>query len=77
MILKLYMILSQCELTSIKSSLVIAVCYHSTSASVVNEVELHNVIGQACRRYKNDLICGDFDHRTIDWNLMQCDSEDK
>ena len=36
-----------CEHTSTKSSLVIGVCYRSTSASVVNEVVLHNVIGQA------------------------------
>ena len=64
-----------CELTSTKSSLVIGVCYHSTSASVVNEVALHNVIGQACRRYTNVLICGDFNHRTIDWDLLQCNCE--
>ena len=64
-----------CELTSTKSSLIIGVCYHSTSASVVNEVALHNVIGQACRRYKNVLICGDFSHRTIDSDLLQCNSE--
>ena len=32
------------ELTSTKSSLVIGVCHHSTSASVVNKVALHNVI---------------------------------
>ena len=51
-----------CELTSTNSSLIIGVCYHSTSASVVNEVALHNVIGQACRRYQNVLICGDFSH---------------
>ena len=64
-----------CELTSTKYSLVIGVCYHSTSASVVNEVALHNVIGQACHTYKNVLICGDFNHRTIDWDLLQCNSE--
>ena len=34
-----------CELTSTKFSLVIGVSHHSTSASVVNEVALHNVIG--------------------------------
>ena len=38
-----------CKLTSTKSSLIIGVCYHGTSASVVNEVALHDVIGQACR----------------------------
>ena len=37
-----------CELTSTKSSLVIGVCHHSTSA--LNDVALHNVIRQACRR---------------------------
>ena len=62
-----------CELTSTKSSMVIGVCYHSTSASVVNEVALQNVIGQACRRYKNVPICGAFNHRTNDWDLLQCD----
>ena len=42
---------------------------------MVNEAALHNVIGQDCRRYKNVLICGDFSHRTIDWDLLQCDSD--
>ena len=60
-----------CELTSTKSSLIIGVCHHSTSASVVCEVALHNVIGQACRRYKNVLICGDFNYITTDWDLLQ------
>ena len=59
-----------CELTSTKSCQIIGVCYHSTSASVVNGVALHNVIGQACRRYRNVLICGAFNHRTIDWDLL-------
>ena len=45
-----------CELTCTKSGLVIGVCYHSTSASVVNEFALHNVIGQAFCMYKNVLI---------------------
>ena len=64
-----------CELNSTKSSLVIGVCHHITSASVENEVALHNVIGQVCHRYKNVLFCHDFNHRTIDWDLLQCDSE--
>ena len=64
-----------CELTGTKSSLIIGVCYHRTSASVVNKMALHNVIGQACRRYKNVLICGDIKHRTIDWDLLQYNSE--
>ena len=64
-----------CELTSTKSCLIIGICYHSTSASVVNEVVLHNAIGLVCRRYKNVLICGDINHRTIDWDLLQCNSE--
>ena len=57
------------------SSLVIGVCHHSTSASVVNEVALQYFVGQACRRYKNVHICGDLVHGTIDWDLLQCDSE--
>ena len=39
-----------CELTTTKSSLVIGACYHSTSASVVDEVVLHNDTGQTCCR---------------------------
>ena len=64
-----------CDLTSTKSRLIIGVCYHSTSASEVNEMALHNVIGQSCRRYKNFLVCGDFNHRTIYWDLLQCNCE--
>ena len=44
---------------------------------MINEVALHNVIGQVCRRYKNVFICGDINNRTIDWDLFQCDSEGK
>ena len=64
-----------CELTSTKYSLIIGVCHHSTSVSVVNEVALRKVIGQACRSYKNVLICGDLSHRTIDLDFMQCNRE--
>ena len=42
---------------------------------MVNEVTLSNVIAQVCRRYNNVLICGDFNHITIDWDLLQFDSE--
>ena len=42
---------------------------------MVNEFALHNVIGQACRTYKNVLICGDFNHGIIDWDLLQCNRE--
>ena len=44
---------------------------------MVDEVALHNAIEQACLTYKNVLICGDYGHRTIDWILLQCESEGK
>ena len=70
-----YSVSEWCELTITKSSQFIGVFYHSTSSSVVNEVALHNIIGQACRRYRNVIICGNISHRTIDWDLFLGDSE--
>ena len=54
-----------CKLTSNKSSLVIGVCYHGTSPSVIKEFALHNFI----------YFIIYFSHRTIYWDLLQCDSE--
>ena len=42
---------------------------------MANETALNNVIGKACHRYKNVLICDDLNHRTIEWDRLQCDSE--
>ena len=53
----------------------IGVCYHSTSATAEEEVALHELISRACITYKDILICGDFNHRTINWDLLRSQVE--
>ena len=33
------------------------------------------LVGEACRRYKDVILCGDFNYRGINWDLLQSDSE--
>ncbi len=55
--------------------ILIGVCYHSTSASTEEEQALHALISKACEMNDNVMICGDFNHRTIDWDLLHSQAE--
>ena len=39
------------------------------------EIALHRLISSACEKYNEVMICGDFNHRTINWELLH--SEEK
>ena len=52
-------------------SLLVGVCYHSTSADLEEKLALHDVIRKSCAACNNVVIFGDFNHRSIDWKMMQ------
>ncbi len=58
------------KLTTLNGEICIGVCYHSNSSMAEEEVALHQLISRACIAYKDILICGDFNHRTINWDLL-------
>ena len=55
--------------------ILICVCYYTTSATVVNEIALYNTIRKACSMNDYVIICGDFDHGSIDWITLHAGSE--
>lgn len=64
-----------CRLTTTTDSLLVGVCYHSTSADLDSELALHTLLRTACATSNNIVIFGDFNHRTIDWSRMQAGAE--
>ncbi len=63
------------KLKTLNGEICIGVCYHSTSSMAEEEVTLHQLISRACIAYKDILICGDFNHRTINWDLLHSQVE--
>ena len=51
-------------------TLLVAVCYYSTTADLEKELALHDVTRKACAACNNVVIFGDFNHRSIDWKRM-------
>lgn len=58
-----------------EADLLVGVCYHSPSANEEEERALHNLIESATKRREEVLICGDFNHRTIDWERLHSQDE--
>ena len=58
-------------------SILIGVCYYTTSATVANEIALLNTIRKACSMNDYVIICGDFNHSSIDWNTLHAGSESR
>ena len=56
-------------------SILISVCYHTTSATADNEIALHNTIIMACSMNDYVIICGDLNLSSIDWNTLHAGSE--
>ena len=50
-------------------------CYHSTSTINEEEINLHRKIEEVCEKFDQVLICGDFNHNTIDWELLHAGQE--
>ena len=55
-----------CTLTSKSSPILLGVCYNSTSATAEQKFVLYDKIRKACDEYKNVMVCGDFNHPSID-----------
>ena len=53
----------------------IGVCYNTTANSVEQEEPLLEVIREACRSNGETVVTGDFNHETIDWELMEAGVE--
>eukprot|EP00794_Sanderia_malayensis_P001260 gene1260-1389_t len=64
-----------CNLIASHTEIIIGVCYQKPSANAEEEEALHNLIKQACENNTEVLICGDFNHRTINWDLLQAQAE--
>ncbi len=71
----MYQMRTLAKCNDLLSSKTIGVCYHSTSSTAEEEVALHQLIIRACIAYKDILICGDFNHRTINWDLLHSQVE--
>ena len=56
-------------------SLLVGVCYHSTSADLEIELAFHELLRTACALCDSVVIDGDFNHRIIDWTWMQAGAE--
>ncbi|KAK4325949.1 hypothetical protein Pmani_003513 [Petrolisthes manimaculis] len=55
--------------------MVVGLCYNSTSTTNKQEISLHKKIEEVCGKYGQVVICGDFNHNTIDWELSQAGHE--
>ena len=64
-----------CKLILSNMSILIGVCCHTAPATVVNEIALHSTIRKACSMNDDVIICGDFNHSSIDWNTLHTGSE--
>ena len=63
-----------CKLILSNMPILISVCYYNTSAMVVNEIVLHSIIRKTCSM-NNYVICGYFNHSSIDLNTLHAGSE--
>ena len=55
---------------------VVGLCYRPDSSSSPEGNDLIcELVREACRRYKDVILCGDFNYRGIKWDLLQSDSE--
>ena len=53
----------------------IGVCYNTTANNVEQEEPLLELIKRACESNGETIITGDFNHETIDWDLMEANTE--
>lgn len=53
----------------------IGVCYNTTANSIEQEEPLLELIKEACQSSRETIITGDFNHETIDWDLIEANAE--
>ena len=64
-----------CKMHGSGAELVVGVCYQKPSAVDEEERALHQMISLACEKYNDVMICGDFNHRTINWETLHSEAE--
>ena len=64
-----------CKLILSNMSILIGVCYHTTSATVANGITLDNTKRMACCMNDYVIICGGFNHGSIDRSTLHTGSE--
>ena len=59
-----------------EGNILAGVCYNSTS-NMQEEAKIHSNIIKACSRTSNKkiMLCGDFNHNTINWNELETTAE--
>ena len=55
----------------------LGVIYKPPSYSQEEDERLHNVIRRASNKHKEIIICGDFNHRSINWHTLDGNAEDQ
>ena len=65
-----------CRLAS--SKILLGVCYNSSSNSVAEQEKIYKNIEKVCSQLcnKEAMICGDFNHKSIDWEELEARAED-
>ena len=64
-----------CKIKGHHSEILLGVIYNSPANSQEEENNIHEVIREACGKYRSVVIVGDFNHRSIDWNTMHAERE--
>ncbi|KAJ8031241.1 hypothetical protein HOLleu_27911 [Holothuria leucospilota] len=64
-----------CKVHTHGGSIVIGTCYLSPSASLNSEIALHDLVRKACQNNESVVLLGDFNHRTISWDILAAGSE--
>ena len=67
-----------CKLILSNMSTFIGVSYYTTSPTAFSEIASHNNTRKACSMNDCFIICCDFTHNSIDWNVLHacCDSQE-
>ena len=65
-----------CKIRTISGdTMLLGVCYHSTSANAESEQALHSLLSRAHGYGNPMLVVGDFNHNTIDWHTLQAGAQ--
>lgn len=64
-----------CSLRCNSSYIKIGLCYSSPTLTREELISLHQEIKEQCEQNDRVLVCGDFNHRSINWELMHASPE--
>ena len=66
-----------CGVRLAEGNILAGACYNSTSDMQEEKANIHSNITKACSRMSNKeiMLCGDFNHNTINWNELEATAE--